>query len=84
MAKSGAHVAILDLDDSHGIAQRLGSQVRFFKVDVSKTEQIKLAVKGITAWGKEIGEVIAAVVCCAGILGPAKVSGTFNSPEARS
>ncbi len=73
LAKSGAHVAILDLDDSRGISQRLGPQVRFFKVDESKTEQIESAVNGITSWGKEISEDIAAIVCCAGILGPAKV-----------
>jgi 3-hydroxyacyl-CoA dehydrogenase / 3-hydroxy-2-methylbutyryl-CoA dehydrogenase len=69
----GAHVAIVDLEDSTGISQRLGSQVRFFKVDVSNTRQIGSAVTGIVGWAKEISEDIAAIVCCAGILGPAKV-----------
>lgn len=48
--------------------------VRYYKADVSNPQDVQAATKGIIQWSSEAGLDIAAVVCCAGFLGPAKVS----------
>jgi 3-hydroxyacyl-CoA dehydrogenase/3-hydroxy-2-methylbutyryl-CoA dehydrogenase len=73
LIQNGAYVAILDLQDKNDLARRLGSKARFFKIDVSKSEDIKSAVDEIVSWKKEVRANIGGVICCAGILGPAKV-----------
>lgn len=74
LLSQGANVAILDISDlSEAQKSKFGSKVKAFRVDVSKTEQIESAVAEIAAWSKDLNQNIAAVVCCAGILGPAKV-----------
>lgn len=75
MSSLGASTAVFDLqlpEDLPDGKPDLKKQ-RFFKVDVSKTEQVAAAVHGVVAWSKETNKPVAAVVCCAGFLGPAKV-----------
>lgn len=75
MRSLGASIAVFDLQlpkSASGNAVELQGQ-KYFKVDVSKTEDVAVAVEGVVAWSKETKKPIAAVVCCAGFLGPAKV-----------
>jgi NAD(P)-dependent dehydrogenase (short-subunit alcohol dehydrogenase family) len=75
MSSLGASIAVFDLQlpkGASGSAVDLQGQ-KYFKVDVSKTEEIAAAVEGVVAWSKETKKPIAAVICCAGFLGPAKV-----------
>lgn len=75
MRSLGASIAVFDLQlpkGASGNAIELQGQ-KYFKVDVSKTEDVAAAVEGVVAWSKETNKPIAAVVCCAGFLGPAKV-----------
>lgn len=71
MSSLGASISVFDLQLPAGSSD--SHKYRYFKVDVSNTEQVATAVQAVTAWSKETGKPIAAVVCCAGFLGPAKV-----------
>lgn len=71
---SGAYVVVLDLQDTEDIVQRWPLKVKFYKTDVTNTQDIRTSIENIVQWGKELNVGIAAVVCCAGILGPAKAS----------
>lgn len=74
MRSLGASIAVFDLQlpkGASGNAVDLQGQ-KYFKVDVSKTEDVAAAVEGVVAWSKETKKPIAVVVCCAGFLGPAK------------
>lgn len=75
MSSLGASIAVFDLQLPAGSSD--SQKHRYFKVDVSKTEQVATAVKAVAAWSKETNKPIAAVVCCAGFLGPAKVRSHF-------
>lgn len=69
----GARVAILDFQEaSHG-EKTWGSQAKILKVDVSNPDEVKVAVSEVLRWSEELKVNIAAVICCADILGPAKV-----------
>jgi hypothetical protein len=60
----GAHVAILDLDDPTGVFKQLGSQVRFFKVDVFNKQQIESPVKESPARGRNFRGYRSCCVLC--------------------
>lgn len=47
--------------------------VRYFKADVSNEQDVKKATSGIVEWSESTKLDVAAIVCCAGYLGPAKV-----------
>ncbi|KAL7942662.1 NAD(P)-binding protein [Trichoderma barbatum] len=82
MSSLGASIAVFDLQlpkDSPA-GDSISQTHRFFKVDVSKTEQVAEAVQAVVAWSKQTSKPIAAVVCCAGYLGPAKILSKNNSP----
>lgn len=64
----------MDVHDKEDVAGRLGSKVRFYRVDVSNSSDITAAIEKILSWKRDIKRYIGGVVCCAGILGPAKVS----------
>lgn len=75
MRSLGASIAVFDLQlpkGASGNAVELQGQ-KYFKVDVSKTEDVAAAVEGVVAWSREMKKPVGAVVCCAGFLGPAKV-----------
>ncbi|KAM6485788.1 hypothetical protein HDV62DRAFT_387217 [Trichoderma sp. SZMC 28011] len=80
MSSLGASIAVFDLQLPAGSSD--SQKHRYFKVDVSKTEQVATAVKAVVSWSKETNRPIAAVVCCAGFLGPAKILSKNNSPLA--
>ncbi|KAK4085555.1 uncharacterized protein Triagg1_545 [Trichoderma aggressivum f. europaeum] len=80
MSSLGASIAVFDLQLPTGSSD--SQKHRYFKVDVSNTEQVATAVKAVAAWSKETSKPIAAVVCCAGFLGPAKILSKNNSPLA--
>ncbi len=62
LAERGAHVVLLDLDDTRGpaVAEEIGGQ--YVRADVRNTEQVILAVDTAVELGP-----LRAVVCCAGI-----------------
>ncbi|KAL9062982.1 MAG: hypothetical protein Q9157_008496 [Trypethelium eluteriae] len=79
----GGSIAILDLDASKGeqLAQELEQsqresqgRVKFFEVDVSETESIQHAVRGITEWVKSTGHELGGVIPAAGVGLPGKAS----------
>lgn len=78
--QNGGNVAILDLNAENGnkVASELGSSARFFACDVTDSESIAGAVKGITAWISETGKTLGGIVPAAGIATPATVR--FNPP----
>jgi NAD(P)-dependent dehydrogenase (short-subunit alcohol dehydrogenase family) len=77
-AAKGAHVAILDLAKSNGvaIAKELGGKAFFAETDVTNSTQVQAAVDtAVTAFG-----AIHVVVNCAGIGTAGKVLGKDNVP----
>jgi 3-hydroxyacyl-CoA dehydrogenase/3-hydroxy-2-methylbutyryl-CoA dehydrogenase len=69
----GANVAVIDLRLSEEKSQLDQNRCRFFKADVSNTAEVQKAVNEIAEWSLTTQRNIAAVVCCAGFLGPQKV-----------
>jgi NAD(P)-dependent dehydrogenase (short-subunit alcohol dehydrogenase family) len=69
----GAHVAVIDLNLPEKGNELEKSQCRFFKADVSNTSDVEKATSEIVNWSETSGHQIAAIVCCAGFLGPQKV-----------
>lgn len=69
-------MAILDLPNHHSTIDGLGPKTRFFASDVSVSTDIEGAIAKVISWANGMQTSIAAVVCCAGIMGSAKVS--FN------
>ncbi|KAH8662439.1 hypothetical protein BX600DRAFT_513274 [Xylariales sp. PMI_506] len=76
----GAHVAIIDLQLPKGIAASSDSRLKYFEADITNTDHIQKAVTEITAWANSQKLRIAAVVCCAGLLGPAKILSKDGRP----
>jgi 3-hydroxyacyl-CoA dehydrogenase / 3-hydroxy-2-methylbutyryl-CoA dehydrogenase len=77
-AAKGAHVAILDLAKSNGvaIAKELGGKALFAETDVTNGAQVQAAIdKAVAAFGS-----IHVVVNCAGIGTPGKTLGKDNVP----
>ncbi|KAM0457508.1 hypothetical protein ACHAO4_003309 [Trichoderma viride] len=82
MRSLGASIAVFDLQlpkGASGNAVELQGQ-KYFKVDVSKTEDVAAAVEGVVAWSREMKKPVGAVVCCAGFLGPAKILSKNGTP----
>ncbi len=48
----GAHVAVVDIDEARGKAleSRFGTQVRFFRADLSREDEIRAVVADATGW----------------------------------
>lgn len=73
----GGYIALLDLDTASGekIVNDFGThRARFFEADVSDTESIESAIRGVVAWVKETGKAIGGVISAAGVGNPGKVS----------
>ncbi|PIP81272.1 MAG: 3-hydroxyacyl-CoA dehydrogenase [Gammaproteobacteria bacterium CG22_combo_CG10-13_8_21_14_all_40_8] len=75
----GGQVAILDINDEQGLKleNELGSQVKFYKVDITKEDQVDQAVDAACALFSGLN----LAVSCAGILGNGKLLGR-NGPMA--
>lgn len=74
---NGGYIAILDLNAQSGekAVQELGEErSRFFECDVSDTDSIEAAIKGVSAWVKESEKFIGGVISAAGVGNPGKVS----------
>lgn len=61
----------LQLPTTSGAAPR---NIKYFKADVSNSDEVKKATEGVVSWSKEAKLDVGAVVCCAGYLGPGKVA----------
>lgn len=73
----GGYIAILDLNAKSGgkAVQELGKErSHFFECDVSDTESIEAAIKGVSEWVKTTGKIIGGVVSAAGVGNPGKVN----------
>ena len=72
----GGYVAILDLnvDSGNEAVKALGSDTAaFFETDVTDSESIAAAVKGVSEWVKKTGKPIGGIVSAAGVGNPGKV-----------
>lgn len=77
------YVAILDMNQESGqaLVQELDSKcTRFFQVDVSDTESIAAAIKGIKSWVEQTGKAIGGVIAAAGVSTPAKIIDRYGDP----
>jgi NAD(P)-dependent dehydrogenase (short-subunit alcohol dehydrogenase family) len=70
LAREGAHVTLLDLDEANG--QKMAEEIKgtFVKTDITKEDQVLAAIKAATSTGPLRG-----AVNCAGIAPPAKIVG---------
>lgn len=80
IVKSDGNAAILDMNAELGdaLVKELGPSVRFFACDVSDTESIAAAVKGLAAWVKDTGKPLGGIIPAAGVGRPGLVSRRFN------
>ena len=72
LLEEGAFVSILDLNESAQGWQK-PDNVKFFKTDITKTEQIEQAVASTKEWSSKTGAAIGGVINCAGVATAAKV-----------
>ncbi|KAK4442465.1 3-hydroxyacyl-CoA dehydrogenase [Podospora aff. communis PSN243] len=72
ICKRGGYAAILDMNSELGdaLVKELGASARFFQCDVSDTDSIAAAVKGLTAWVKETGKPLGGIIPAAGVGSP--------------
>ena len=76
---AGAYVANLDL---HPPKDELpASRVKYWKTNITNSEEVEKAVEASVAWSKETGAVLGGVINCAGVGTAAKVS-SYASPTA--
>lgn len=69
----GAYVAVIDLHLPKDDIRFTSDRLKFFKADVSNSDEVQQVTGEIANWSESSGLKIAAVVCCAGLLGPQKV-----------
>jgi NAD(P)-dependent dehydrogenase (short-subunit alcohol dehydrogenase family) len=75
LVKNGGNAAILDMNAEQGeaFAKELGSSARFWVCDVSDTDSIAAAVKGIVEWVHQTGAPLGGIIPAAGVGNPALV-----------
>ncbi|KAI0046536.1 AICARFT/IMPCHase bienzyme [Auriscalpium vulgare] len=82
LLKGDAYVAILDLKPPADLASLSpSSRVRFWKIDITKVDDITAAVDEAVAWTKETGAPLGGVVNCAGVGTAAKVIDSRGEPH---
>lgn len=72
----GGYIAIVDLNQDAGeqAVKMLGPErAAFFEADVSSTESIESALKGVAKWVGSTGKAIGGVISAAGVGNPGKV-----------
>jgi NAD(P)-dependent dehydrogenase (short-subunit alcohol dehydrogenase family) len=97
ICKRGGNAAVLDMNEEQGnlLVKELGSgndTTRFFPCDVSDTESIAAAVKGVSEWVKETRKPVGGIIPAAGVGRPGLVCNTHtlqypktnNQPPSRS
>jgi hypothetical protein len=73
--RCGGYSAVLDIQDIPEKAKLvLGSKVRYFKCDLSKTEDIDQAVNQASSWSKETNAKLGGVINSGGVAVAAKAS----------
>lgn len=77
LAEAGALIAVFDLRENPGQIEKLGNRVKFFKVDVTKDNDIEHGARSVVEWTKSTGAILGGVINCAGGGIPAKVCITF-------
>ena len=83
LVNEGGYVAVFDMNEESGqiLVEEFGSNcTRFFQTDVSDTESIAAAVKGIESWVKQTGRKIRGVIAAAGVSTPAKIIDRHGDP----
>ena len=76
ICKRGGNAAVLDMNEEQGnlLVKELGSDTtRFFPCDVSDTESIAAAVKGVSKWVKQTGKPVGGIIPAAGVGRPGLV-----------
>ncbi|KAI9718513.1 MAG: hypothetical protein M1828_006696 [Chrysothrix sp. TS-e1954] len=79
----GGYVAILDMNEENGetTLNALGKdRARFFQTDVTDTDSIAAAVKGVNEWVQHTGKPIGGVVAAAGVGFPGKIIDRQGNP----
>jgi NAD(P)-dependent dehydrogenase (short-subunit alcohol dehydrogenase family) len=73
--RCGGYSAVLDIQDIPEKAKlALGSKARYFKCDLSKSEDIEQAVNQAVSWSKETDTKLGGVINSGGVAVAAKVS----------
>jgi 3-hydroxyacyl-CoA dehydrogenase / 3-hydroxy-2-methylbutyryl-CoA dehydrogenase len=86
ICRSGGNAAVLDLNEELGaeVIKRLPDGAgKFFPCDVSETESIAAAVKGVAEWTKQTGRPMGGVIPAAGVGNPSTVRGSHCKPSSR-
>ncbi|CAD6501428.1 BgTH12-01680 [Blumeria graminis f. sp. triticale] len=81
--RKGGNVAILDTNEVMGanIAIDIGQErSKFFPTDVTDSESINFALKGVESWVQQTGKAIGGVIAAAGVFNPAKIIDQDLSP----
>ncbi|MEX2216539.1 MAG: SDR family NAD(P)-dependent oxidoreductase [Phycisphaeraceae bacterium] len=75
LAKAGGRVVIADVNEEAGrrLALHLGDTARFAKADVTREDDLKLAITAAASFAPSRG--LRGIICCAGIAPAAKVFG---------
>jgi NAD(P)-dependent dehydrogenase (short-subunit alcohol dehydrogenase family) len=74
LVQDGAHIAVLDLSDiPAALLSSSSNEIKFWKTDVSKLEEIERGVEAAASWAAEAGKPLGGVICCAGVGVAAKV-----------
>ncbi|KAF8649282.1 hypothetical protein AX16_005910 [Volvariella volvacea WC 439] len=75
-----AYVAVLDRSPPPAELAS-SSRVKFFKLDITKNEQVEQAVEGAVQWTEQTGARLGGVVNCAGVASAAKIIDAENNPH---
>lgn len=70
----------MNADQGEAFAKELGASARFWVCDVSDTDSVAAAVKGVVAWVHQTGAPLGGIVPAAGVGNPALV-GVFSSAK---
>lgn len=83
---NGGYVAILDMNPANGekVVKQLGDRAKFFEVDVTESESLEAAVKGVVEWIKQTNKSMGGILPLAGVGLPAKLLDRNLEPIAMS
>ena len=76
----GGYIAILDLNNDAGeeaVATMGAGKAAFFTADVSESDSIEAAIKGVAQWIEQTGKPIGGIVSAAGVGNPGKVKPNY-------
>ncbi|KAH8116318.1 short chain type dehydrogenase [Phellopilus nigrolimitatus] len=76
-----AFVSILDLNENVDLSKEFDKRVKFFKVDITKDDEVNSAVEGTVAWTHETGAHLGGVINCAGVATAAKIIDARGDPH---